>query len=161
MNKFEKRKLSKQNLHEVVKKCLTQEDDDIYIEMPIRDEENPEDVIVAKASLNKIREHSDEIKYMLGQLHIFHTENNSMQYGHLALLYKDGKKVSEWTKDPISLIQISRLGYILGAMDVFKKVQIPLKDGSTREISATKLPPVGDKRRITPTFYKEGPSLDD
>ena len=160
MRKF---KLSPKALNTIVDECIIRDgENDLKFAMPRRDPKHPLDVLSLSVSQSKIEKHKDEIAYMLGQLHVFHTNNRSVQYQQLTMLYKDGKKVTNWTgNDPVALNQLARLGFLTGFIYDFKKVPIPMKDGSTKYIEAAKLPPVGSENRVKPVFHREGPSLDD
>lgn len=151
---MKKSKLTRKNIDSFLKKCKTTDDKEFSFRMPIRDEQNPKDVTLIEISHKKLKEYQDELKYMLGQLLVFHSNNKVVIYEQLAF----NNKKECWTEnDPVALHQIAHLGCIVKTIGIFQEIDLP----SGKKASVAPLPPVGDKFRVKPVFHREGPSLDD
>ena len=145
---MEKLSLTRKNIDYFLNKCKTSNEKEFTFRLPIRDEENPKDVVLIQISHKKLKEYIDELKYMLGQLLVFHSSNKVVIYEQLA--FNNNKEC--WTdNDPVALNQIAHLGCIAKTIGIFQEIDLP----SGKKASVAPLPPVGDKFRVKPVFHRD------
>lgn len=142
---MKKVKLSKQAVTDLVYKCRAKNDEKRFT-IPVWDTENPGKVNSIEISYNSIGENREEIRYLLGQLAVFHTNNKIALYEQMAFLHTG----ENWTEnDPVVLRQLMFLGIACGFVGAVERTEI-----NGKKVDFSNLNPLGVEKRIKPVIHE-------
>lgn len=153
-NKFKPLDLNEGNVRAIFNRCLAAEEVDAGDSFPVRvlnKELTSEETPLVFLSDKSIRANKQTIKYLLGQINIFHKN-----YNHTLILQEGFKKYDGtfWTKDYDTLFQLYALAFGSGYLQDFSKLTEGIKKGSVVAMTATMTPTLSPKDPAFPAWWE-------